>query len=115
MEEIARIVKCSVDTLERRFADVIKNGQSEGKSSLRREQYQQAMKGNTALLIWLGKIYLGQQEPQRPVEPLPAVSERPYQALPPDALMEALKVLKQAKPVQAIEVECHPDSKTTAD
>jgi len=62
MNEIASVVGCSVDTLERRFADVIKEGQAKGKTSLRRWQYQAAEKGNTAMLIWLGKQFLGQTE-----------------------------------------------------
>lgn len=62
MEEIAAVVGCSVDTLERRFADIIKEGQSKGKTSLRRWQYQAAEKGNTSMLIWLGKQHLGQRD-----------------------------------------------------
>ena len=62
MVEIGAVVKCSVDTLERRFADVIKKGQEEGKSSLRRAQYKIAMSGNSTMLIWLGKQYLNQRD-----------------------------------------------------
>jgi len=39
MDEMAVVLKCSVDTLERRFAGVIKEGQMEGKMSLRRAQF----------------------------------------------------------------------------
>lgn len=42
MDEIAATVGCSVDTLERRFAEVIKTGQMEGRMSLRRAQFQSA-------------------------------------------------------------------------
>ncbi|MGI6078298.1 MAG: hypothetical protein ACOYCB_09095 [Fastidiosipilaceae bacterium] len=34
-----------------------------GRASLRRRQWQAAEKGNSAMLIWLGKQYLGQGEP----------------------------------------------------
>lgn len=64
MNEIASVVGCSVDTLERRFADTIKEGQNKGKTSLRRFQYQAAEKGNPAMLIWLGKQHLGQKDKQ---------------------------------------------------
>lgn len=64
-EEIAAVVKCSVDTLARRFADEIKTGRMEGKASLRRHQYQRAVNGSDAMLIWLGKQYLDQKEPNR--------------------------------------------------
>jgi hypothetical protein len=65
MIEIAAVVKCSVDTLERRFADVIKAAREEGNSSLRRRQHELAMDGNPTMLIWLGKQRLGQKEPDK--------------------------------------------------
>ena len=36
-----------------------------GKMSLRRRQYSAAMDGNSAMLIWLGKQWLGQKEPEK--------------------------------------------------
>ncbi len=65
MEEIASVVGCSVDTLERRFAEVIKVAKDKGKSSLRRYQWEGAQKGNPAMLIWLGKQLLGQKDVSR--------------------------------------------------
>src|SRR5512137_367607 len=62
MEEIAAVAGCSVDTLERRYADIIKKGKEQGKMSLRREQFTSALKGNTTMLIWLGKQHLGQKD-----------------------------------------------------
>jgi hypothetical protein len=62
MEEIGSVVGCSVDTLERRFADIIKKGREYGKSSLRRMQYHKAVMGNNTMLIWLGKQLLGQAD-----------------------------------------------------
>lgn len=62
MIEIAAVVGCSVDTLEKRFADIIKDGKAQGKSSLRRLQWESAQKGNTSMLIWLGKQLLGQRD-----------------------------------------------------
>jgi hypothetical protein len=62
MGEIASICGCSVDTLERKYADVIKHGRDHGKRSLRRAQYLKALEGNPAMLIWLGKHYLDQKE-----------------------------------------------------
>jgi hypothetical protein len=66
MIEIASVVGCSVDTLEKRFSDLIKKGRESGKASLRRQQWALAQKGDKTMLIWLGKQYLGQrdQEPQ---------------------------------------------------
>ncbi len=62
MDEIAMIVGCSVDTLERRFADTIKAARSRGKMSLRRWQWKSARLGNTGMLVWLGKQYLDQKD-----------------------------------------------------
>jgi hypothetical protein len=62
MTEIAAVMRCSVDTLERKYADVIKEGKENGKKSLRRAQFAKALEGNPAMLIWLGKFYLGQKE-----------------------------------------------------
>lgn len=61
-KEIAATVDCSVSTLTNRFDDIIKEGHERRNGSLRRKQYEVAMGGNAALLIWLGKQYLGQTE-----------------------------------------------------
>lgn len=69
-EEIASMLECSVDTLERRiaelyecgFADYKKRHSGKGKMSLRRKQYETAMAGNVTMQIWLGKQYLDQRE-----------------------------------------------------
>ena len=62
MTEIACVMGCSVDTLERRFADTIKEGREQGKMSLRRKQYEVAMGGHVSMLIWLGKQHLNQSD-----------------------------------------------------
>lgn len=78
MEEIASVVGCSVDTLERRFADTIKKGRDKGKTSLKRWQWKLAEKGNGTMLIWLGKQYLDQSDqpaPTTPQDPKPSEDE----------------------------------------
>jgi hypothetical protein len=70
LREIAGWFDCSEDTIELRvkekygvtFTEHYSKRNSAGKVSLRRKQYQVAMGGNTALLIWLGKQYLGQTD-----------------------------------------------------
>lgn len=62
MSEIAAVLGCSVDTLERNYAEVIRAGREKGTASLKRKQVEVAMKGNTMMLIWLGKQRLGQRE-----------------------------------------------------
>jgi hypothetical protein len=61
-EEIASIVGCSSDTLERRFAVPIKEGRDRSRACLRRMQLKAAKMGNVSMLIWLGKQFLGQSE-----------------------------------------------------
>lgn len=69
-EECASWFDVSVDTIDRRlrenfgmsFAEYSKQKKGKGKISLRRRQMQAALDGNTTMLIWLGKQYLGQSE-----------------------------------------------------
>lgn len=57
--EIASIVGIHYDSLRRHYADVILAGKESGKSKLRRRMWEQAMKGNVTMLIWLSKNHLG--------------------------------------------------------
>ena len=60
--EVAAVMGCSKDTLERRFAAPIEKGREEMKASLKRMQYTAAANGNVTMQIWLGKQYLGQKD-----------------------------------------------------
>ena len=73
-EECAAILKIDYDTLNRAlkrdnhggFTDYFKKNSATGKASLRRRQYKSAVEeGNIPMMIWLGKQYLGQKEPDR--------------------------------------------------
>lgn len=67
--EIADVLNCSVDTVERwvqrtyndSYAEVYKRFSAKGKMSLRRYQFELAKK-STAMAIFLGKNYLGQKD-----------------------------------------------------
>jgi len=64
-EEIAAALDvCSLTLIRRpKFVEFFKKGQELMKVSLRRAQYTSAVtKGNVAMLIWMGKQYLGQRE-----------------------------------------------------
>jgi hypothetical protein len=63
-KEIASIVGCSVDTLDRHFADVITKGRENGKTRLRKKQIEVALAGTVTMLIVLGKNMLGQADKQ---------------------------------------------------
>lgn len=60
--EMAAVLGVSSDTLERRFAAIIKDGRENGRMSLKRKQFEVAMSGNTTMLIWLGKQWLNQRD-----------------------------------------------------
>lgn len=68
--EAASFFEMSDETLETRckelfqctFLEAIKKHGGTGKVSLRRAQWAAALKGNSALLIWLGKQWLGQMD-----------------------------------------------------
>lgn len=62
VDEIAVVLGGSETTLWRRFGSLIKRGHANQKMSLRKLQFDAAKKGNPALLIWLGKQYLGQKD-----------------------------------------------------
>lgn len=63
-DEIASCLNVNVKTLraDDKFLELYKKGQETGKKSLRRYQFDCAKKGNSAMLIWLGKQYLGQRD-----------------------------------------------------
>lgn len=60
--EIATLVGCSVDTINRRFAEILSKGRKTMRMKLRRAQIREAEKGNVTMLIWLGKQYLDQAD-----------------------------------------------------
>ena len=63
-EEIASTIGVALSTLKQypEFSTIHKEGIESGKKSLRRLQWEKAKSGNTAMLIWLGKQYLGQRD-----------------------------------------------------
>lgn len=75
-EECAAILDISYEHLNNQlkrdgnggFLDYFKKKSAGGKMSLRRKQYDLASAGNPTMLIWLGKQWLGQHEPEREKE-----------------------------------------------
>ena len=69
-EECSAILGMDYDTLNNRlkkdgnggFSEYFKLKGANGKMSLRRKQFEQASSGNSTMLIWLGKQWLGQAE-----------------------------------------------------
>lgn len=69
-EEISTVLKCSPDTITRRlqeagwagFADFRNHHLTPVKMSVRRKQIALALKGNTTMLVWVGKTLCDQSE-----------------------------------------------------
>ena len=75
-EEIGSVIGISARTLQRRYADLVKENKNIGKASLRKKMWDKALKGNDKLLIWLSKNELNMRdkiETQSIVEPLPLI------------------------------------------
>ncbi|MDF1581576.1 MAG: hypothetical protein P1P74_12500, partial [Desulfuromonadales bacterium] len=73
-EEIADVLDVNYDTLvnackrdkNASFSEYMAKKRSSGKMSLRRKQFTTAVNdGQPTMLIWLGKQYLGQKEPEK--------------------------------------------------
>lgn len=62
LREIADVMDVSHETIRKHFSDLIEQGHSVGKQSLRRAQFEKAMNGSDRMLVWLGKQYLSQQD-----------------------------------------------------
>lgn len=64
--EIADFVGLTERVLALQFSDDLARGRNKGKATLRRMQWEAARKGSAAMLIWLGKQYLGQVDTPEP-------------------------------------------------
>ena len=93
-EEIASIFDIDYDTLNRTlkrdkkmgFADYYKKKSAFGNMSLRRMQFKKAQDGNAPMMMFLGKVHLGQKECEKEIES-------------PDSLVEAMKELAAILPI----------------
>jgi transcriptional antiterminator len=83
IEEIARYLNVSHDTLTRReeFMPIYLDGLNLMKRSLRRKQYDLAMEGDRTMLVWLGKQHLDQTD-RRETEMTVQGGEKPIKIMP---------------------------------
>ena len=76
--EIADRFGLDAASLRADFETVLRSSRALGKLSLRRAQWDLAMKGNGPMLTWLGRNMLGQSlNPQTPGEREPEMEEKP--------------------------------------
>lgn len=78
ISEVASIMKCSPDSIEKDYREHYDAGFNDMKKSLRRKQIELAMAGNATMLVWLGKQYLDQTDKQETLDrtPRPIVIEK---------------------------------------
>ena len=67
VEEVAAVFEVSKRTVQRYlkkrdYAEAYERGKGKRRVSIKRAQYQTAMKGHCGMLIWLGKNELGQSD-----------------------------------------------------
>lgn len=92
-EECAAILNIDYDTLNKclkrdghiGFTEYFRIKGSNGKMSLRRKQYDQAMSGNATMLIWLGKQWLGQLDKAEEIKQTAPIKIEFTQAVRKDA------------------------------
>jgi DNA-binding CsgD family transcriptional regulator len=51
-------------TIRKGYSEILRKKRAERRMNLRRKQYEKAMKGDTAMLVWLGKNELDQADKQ---------------------------------------------------
>lgn len=94
--EIADLLGTSPQTLKRHLIHEIQAGRADRRMSLRRKQTEVAMKGDRTMLIWLGKVELGQREFDIPIDPSTLTSDQIARLLDGEDLLAVL-----ANPTQA--------------
>ena len=62
IEFVADFFDCAVSTLYARYSEALRKGYAFRNGCLQAKQVKEAMKGNTSLLIWLGKQWLKQND-----------------------------------------------------
>ena len=60
--EIASFFGCDESLIRKSYSEFLTKGREKGKIRLRQLQWRQAERGNTSMLIWLGKQVLGQTD-----------------------------------------------------
>lgn len=105
INECAIVLGVSDTKLKRdaEFRAIYDVAREKGKASLRRLQWAAARRGSTAMLIWLGKQYLGQTD--RVETDVTTKGERINQQtirLTPEILVQSIAVLRDAGAIRSV-------------
>lgn len=101
VEFVAHYLGVATSTLYLNYSDAMRKGRAFRDGCLQATQYSQAAQGNTTMLIWLGKQWLRQREPQEPKTD-PAAMTKPQNSLTESDRAEAIAIAK--KLLEVIEV-----------
>ena len=99
-EELAVILGCSRRTIaklkrhDERYIDVINDAQQRTRMKLRQKQMQLAMDGNVSMLMFLGKLKLGQEDQSKLEVTVQPNESAPVIDLNPDQYREAVRQLQ---------------------
>lgn len=91
--DIAFVLGCSTDTLNRRFAAEIEKGRATMRTRLRQKMWESVDKGSVAMQIFLSKQYLGFTDKITTED----VSETPKQYLSASELTEMVLIIRKLK------------------
>lgn len=68
-DELESVLQVSESAIKKHFREELTDGRNNMRAALRRAQFEKAIQEkDTKMLIWLGKMYLGQREPKHEIE-----------------------------------------------
>ena len=68
LKDMATVLNCSKDTIERNYAIACEKGRSKMRNGIKRKQIEVAMDGSVPMLIWVGKQWCEQRDSRQEVE-----------------------------------------------
>ncbi len=106
LHDIADFFGVSHDTIERRFASDLIKGRANRNIDLRKAQILAAKQGNSTMLVWLGKQYLGQTDSMIDQYLLDAIKEAGLNKNDIIDLIRNKNVMEAAKPKKSFTEFC---------
>lgn len=108
VEFVAEYLGVAVSTLYLNYSEPMRKGRAFRNGCLQAVQYKQASEGNTSLLIWLGKQWLRQREPQEPKPDPDDFQSRNKLALSESERAEAIAIARKLMEVTTDAASANP-------